>query len=166
MAIDRVPQNARSIELRALHFVNGAVGVACGSAGLIIRTTDGGETWMRCETPNGDTWLKSISFPSRTTGYIAGSHSVVLRTDDSGATWRNLPVPGVVKLNGVAFISPERVIAAGADGELFYTIDGATTWHELPRAKTHLTNATAAPNGVIGVTTETGVFLRIDGPPS
>lgn len=162
--VDRVPEEARSIGLRAVHFLDENVGIACGSDGLIIRTTDGGETWSRSESGTSGAWLKSISFPTKTTGYIAGTHSVVLRTNDGGATWRNLPVPVLAKLNGIAFISPERGIVAGAEGELFYTIDGATTWHELPRMKTNLTNATAASNGVIWVTTEAGDVLRIDWP--
>lgn len=162
--IDRVPEEARSIDLRALHFVDEMVGIACGSDGLIIRTTDGGQTWSRCESGSDQAWLKSISFPTPAIGYIAGSHSVVLRTDDGGATWRNLPVPGLVKINGVAFISPERGIVAGAEGEMFYTTDGASSWHELPRMKMNLTNATASPNGVIWVTTEAGVVLRLNWP--
>lgn len=161
---DRVPEEVRSIDLRAIHFVDAKVGIAVGSNGLLLRTVDGGTTWTRCATST-DAWLKSISFPTRATGYVAGSNGVVLRTDDAGETWRALSLPEPVKLNGVAFISPERGIIAGAAGEIFSTTNGATTWHRLERPDAGgLTNAHAGPNDVIWVTTETGVLLRVEWP--
>ncbi|MFA7687819.1 MAG: T9SS type A sorting domain-containing protein [Moheibacter sp.] len=60
--------------------------VVVGANGTILKTTDGGETWM--QKPSGTTLnLGKVQFPTPDIGYITGSNGKLLKTIDGGETW-------------------------------------------------------------------------------
>lgn len=66
---------------------DGTRGWAVGYTGEIFASTDGGETWTRCEVRTGSP-LNSIHFtPDGTRGWVAGDYSEILATTDGGETW-------------------------------------------------------------------------------
>ncbi len=117
-------------------FANRMVGYACGSKGVIYKTTDGGKTW----TEVGDTGqfsfdLYKIAVVDENIVYVAGK-SGVLKTTDGGATWSQInysfEISGKAqKLDGgIAFCNANvGVVATGASkGTTWYTHDGGATW--------------------------------------
>jgi photosystem II stability/assembly factor-like uncharacterized protein len=77
-------QPSPSIVVRAVSAPTATVAYACGSSGLILRTTDGGFTWVA--VPSGSTRrLNAVDFVSEDRGMAVGDSGTVLTTT-SGTT--------------------------------------------------------------------------------
>jgi len=69
------------------------VGYAAGmqytydAEGIIIKTTDGGDTWQQMVGGNGTIGFEAICFTSPEVGYVAGWDGYIAKTTDGGATW-------------------------------------------------------------------------------
>ena len=100
----------------------------------ILRTTDGGATWIQRNTSSlfnassGDVWRR-VDFVDTSVGYFFPSPSqtfTMVKTIDGGATWpatgSNLSYAQVLK-----FYDGQLGIAAN-DPQLFRTVDGGDTW--------------------------------------
>lgn len=61
----------------------------CGSGGVVLQTTNGGENWNQTSTPNSSLSVYTIYAVSRTTALLAGSSSssYLYRTTNSGVNW-------------------------------------------------------------------------------
>src|SRR5215510_10210403 len=68
----------------ALSFVTEKLGIAVGG-GAMLRTTDGGLTWMDVSPPERAPF-SSIAFSSEADGFVVGYHTL-LRTTDGGLSW-------------------------------------------------------------------------------
>jgi len=109
------------------------------SHALVLRTTDGGETWSpawRGERAFELTW--KLAFPTRETGYVtiqsydpdpAAIARFVGKTTDGGATWKELPLvdDAAVRAFGVGFVDDQHGWV-GAMPHGFRTSDGGATW--------------------------------------
>src|SRR5580700_299547 len=73
---------------------------AVGDNGTIVRTMDGGATWVQISSGTNAA-LNGASFAEANTGIAVGSAGAILRTTDGGATWIQLPSITTVALNGV-----------------------------------------------------------------
>jgi photosystem II stability/assembly factor-like uncharacterized protein len=83
-----------SLALRDITFVNDSLGFACGDSLLIVKTTDGGNTWNKLGlpyTPVIIVSLTSVHFRDAQHGYICGGENadrgIALRTADGGLWW-------------------------------------------------------------------------------
>jgi photosystem II stability/assembly factor-like uncharacterized protein len=117
-------------------FVDGTTGWAGG--GVIMKTTDGGETWTT-QVPIAT--VREFHFLSSSYGFAVGGKSI-LRTRDGGATWENVtPNDDRIKdLRSVCFLDANTgwVAGRGADEQsgdvylkhsiLLRTNDGGATW--------------------------------------
>lgn len=74
---------------------------AVGHDGVILGSTDRGETWTRLRLapydPTSDALhngapLLDVLFLDEQTGFALGAFALLLRTDDGGATWREVPL--------------------------------------------------------------------------
>ncbi len=118
--------------LYSAHFPSDALaGYACGSAGLVLRTTDGGVTWSSSIEGTAD--LYSIWFPQGAgTGYAAASDGSILRTTDGGASWVATAVAPAA-LHGVHFPGSAAVgYAVGAGGRIYGTANSGAGWAAQP----------------------------------
>jgi hypothetical protein len=117
-----------------------AVG-AIGSAGIAVRTTDGGVRWVNQPLPPGVSELKAVACHSPSDcvalgayTYAEGSGSVALRTTNGGATWvaKKLPA-GIESFSAVACPTASVCEALGENstgyaGEVTRTTNGGSTW--------------------------------------
>jgi photosystem II stability/assembly factor-like uncharacterized protein len=137
-----------------IQFITASTGWVVGTAGSILRTTDGGATWV-AQVSNTSADLKRIQFINSQIGWVLGDR-VVLRTTDGGATWQ--PASLVSKadfLYGFAFSSTMNGWLVGATIfnskiELFRTIDGGASWQSSAPPPFSLLQDVAGPSGSPG----------------
>jgi photosystem II stability/assembly factor-like uncharacterized protein len=69
--------------LYGVSFTDANTGTAVGSYGTILRTTDGGATWV-AQGSGTDATLYGVSFANANTGTVVGEDGIILRTTDGG----------------------------------------------------------------------------------
>ncbi len=112
--------------MHAVHFNDTNEGWAVGDWGLIVHTTDGGQSWERQESGVAN-WLRSVQFVDANTGWAIGSAGTILHTADGGLTWSIQNSPLAVDLCGLSFVDSQRGWIGLPDGVL-RTTDGGATW--------------------------------------
>jgi len=73
---------------------------ACGSSGLVFKTTDGGDNWILHSVPTTQT-LHSINFFNNTKGFAVGDSGTILFTSNGGLTGveeGTMPIPKIFLL--------------------------------------------------------------------
>jgi len=99
--------------------------LAVGNAGVILKTTDGGEHWIQKNSPfTGYLW--KIRFADDTTGYAVGENGII-KTTDAGETWTILPVDED-SLYSVSCVNKDTVYISGLHGIIKKTEDGGQIW--------------------------------------
>tara|TARA_R110000782_G_scaffold34623_1_gene82693 strand:- start:2558 stop:3532 length:975 start_codon:yes stop_codon:yes gene_type:complete len=107
---------------------NKGVGVAVGEAGLIMRTSDGGETWRQEVSP---TTLGLISVAHSGGREIAVGQMGVVLVRDGTSTWEISDSGSDMRLLKVDFNSHGLAVATGAFGTLLRSKDGGKTWESI-----------------------------------
>ncbi len=123
LAVDFVPSTGGSA----------TTGVAVGSSGsngLMLRTTDGGQTWAPV-TIDAVPVLYAVAFSASNPGLgiAAGAGRTLLRTSDGGATWTPVTMSALdagETIQAVHFTATGAVLAA--DGGLYRSVDGGFSW--------------------------------------
>ncbi|MEI6126195.1 MAG: YCF48-related protein [Pseudomonadota bacterium] len=112
-----------------LKFSDALNGYTVGHPGIILRTTDGGETWH--QQPSGtSSILYKVAVQGNSDAWISGGEGVILRTRDAGATWV-LQTSGVsFKLNSIAFAGGNTGFAVGHKC-ILHTENGGETWSKF-----------------------------------
>ena len=129
-----------------IYFVDENVGFIIGGGGTILKTEDGGKTWVRkiamSDAPGRGgnprplrANLMGIQMISETTGFIAGTENTILKTTDGGETWVGSSERARVgetrnNLEGIWFVSPTTGWVIGSFGTLLHTADGGETWEK------------------------------------
>jgi|GEM_PF-1910641 len=112
----------------------GGMSVTYNGLGVILKTTDGGDTWTSTTQPGID-GIESISFPTLQVGYAVGWSDQILKTTNGGQTWQPVNVvTNVFYYSSVKFKDANNgiVIAMMNSGnpKTLYTSNGGTTWNE------------------------------------
>jgi photosystem II stability/assembly factor-like uncharacterized protein len=128
-----------------VYFFHPDTGVAVGltdvthdlSSGVVLFTTDGGQTWVkRFTTTRAGEWCWKISFPTRNVGYASiqrnsQNSNHFLKTTDGGNTWQEKPFPvNSYFIQGIGFVD-ERLGWIGGSSVAssgYQTTDGGETW--------------------------------------
>ena len=93
--IDKTGQNWRTINankanhLYGVHFFDKKHGWAVGSDNLILKTDDGGLTWVEISKPNAlfSDPIKKVHFSTQNHGWIIGLRGKILYTTNGGKSW-------------------------------------------------------------------------------
>jgi photosystem II stability/assembly factor-like uncharacterized protein len=113
--------------------------IAVGSKGLVLRSTDDGQTWergilrVRSDEETDvfqDLDLYSVRFsPDFKGGWIGGEDGLIFYSSDGGGTWSRRRVPGLRKnLFRIAPVEAFHACAVGTDGTLICTSDAGDHW--------------------------------------
>jgi photosystem II stability/assembly factor-like uncharacterized protein len=118
----------------SIAFVAGSQERNSAYTSLILRSSDGGESWQETPVnispvqdihlPHG---LRSMSFCNSTVGWAAGPN-LIARTMDGGQTWETERSEIGEILFGIVCSSSERAWAVGQDGLILHTTDSGKTW--------------------------------------
>jgi len=126
---DSLPPPVTNI-LKAVHFTSRDTGWAGGNGtGIIIHTTDGGQSWTTQDSGNVVT---DLEFVSATTGWATTFSGVVFKTTNGGSDWvpQTVPDPSVY-FTAVKFLNPDTGWITGKyPGTVLRTVDGGGTWTE------------------------------------
>lgn len=120
--------------LQSLHFTDSNTGYACGDAGTLIKTYDGGHTWFNLYSGTNKC-IKDIFFLDSNHGYAVGALGIILKTSNGGNTWTFLD-GGVsaVNLYSVYFTDSLTGYIAGTNPgycKMIKTTDGGLTWTDV-----------------------------------
>jgi len=102
-----------------------AAGWAVGGNGLVIRSTDGGQTFSSA-SPTTST-LNGVFFDSDLDGWAVGNAGIAVHTTDGGDHWEQ-STPGALALNGVFFADATHGWIAGDSGKILRTTNGGASW--------------------------------------
>ncbi len=102
--------------LNGVFFVDQKQGWIAGESGVLLHTTDGGDTW---EEQDSGEWapLYSLFFTDAKTGLAAGSDGAILATEDGGESWTRLETGTSEHLLKVV-IAQGKALAVGRRGVL------------------------------------------------
>ena len=116
--------------LNSLYFIDDKIGWAVGDKGLILETTDGGNTWYEnfrvMEIPVET--FRSVDCISPTAGWAVGFGGLAVRTTDGGRNWVTQETGTDSHLFAVNFINGSTGWAGGSDGIILKTTDGGKDW--------------------------------------
>lgn len=121
--------------LTSLSFADNSNGAIGGEDGLVLFTSDGGDTWAD-KSVGGDfpPDILDVCMVNETTAWVVGSSGKIFKTTDAGNTWDEQfwdPTLNPYRLNAVFFIDENKGWATGMSGNVIYTTDGgATPWQE------------------------------------
>ena len=117
--------------LKAVTFADDLNGWAVGIAGVVVRTTDGGETWEL--VPGTFDVLPDLHDAialDATTLVAVGAGAGVYRSVDAGASWSAANVPVSERLLQLTRL-PGILRAGGEHGALIQSTDAGQTWTEM-----------------------------------
>lgn len=136
--------NSMASALIDVLFLNADTGFASGKAqppslgGVILATTDGGETWsVRHLTGHHDDYIWKLQTPDSVHIYgsveaVVGTGTRIVRSSDAGATWTTQAItPAVPYMQVMGFIDTLHGWVGG-NQVLLETFDGGDTWSTLP----------------------------------
>lgn len=150
------PQTTGATEtIYDIQFLDDLNGWAVGRNRTILKTTDGGATWIACPTPPLDTTdLTSLCFTSLSDGWATGTWGTVLHTSTGGASWEASFLGPLPPMWYVEFFDGTNGRIVGDESGLFRSEDGGATWigqtQNLPEwASTRTVNVVATKPGSV-----------------
>jgi len=119
--------------LTGVSFGDAKHGWAVGHDGVILATTDGGQTWNGQESNSSlETVFLDTHFLDATNGFVIGAYGQCLHTTDSGKTWTAIKATDdEVHFNQIAAGMDGTLYLAGESGTLLASGDQGATWHKL-----------------------------------
>lgn len=132
---------------RSTAFVNANLGYIAGEDGRILKTLNGGTTWIQpMASRNAFNDWYDVAFANDTVGWVVGANTlritgggttsfraspVVFQTRNGGVTWTEQALPRDAVSDTAQSIhaaSERTAFAVGNQGTIYATRDGGTTW--------------------------------------
>ncbi|MGD8394771.1 MAG: YCF48-related protein [Candidatus Eiseniibacteriota bacterium] len=118
-------------DLNGVSFVTADLGHVVGDGGLVLQTTDGGDSWAAQASGTSDN-LNAVAFGDLATGVAVGTGLTILRTADGGATWTVVQTGFLGTLHGVDMLDGQRGFVGGVnaifEGFIGRTTNGGASW--------------------------------------
>ncbi len=152
-----------------MKFLDASYGwLVCGALDLggianVLKTTDGGSTWVMCDHP-GHEPLYSIAFLDRDTLVSAGGAfgGTVIRSTDSGINWYY--VTQAEGINAFTAVDTEYIWAVGDYATILHSTDGGTTWQNQRALEPDIYGgsfwAVSFPNRNVGYVSGSAFFVN------
>ncbi|HKQ58349.1 MAG TPA: YCF48-related protein [Candidatus Eisenbacteria bacterium] len=119
--------------LRGVAFENASVGYAVGRLGAVLRSTDGGATWLdRTNVAQFPVDLYDVAILSPGVLLAAGGSAGLYRSNDGGDTWSAVAHPVSSVLHNLHRLDATTLTAVGDLGVVLRSTDNGATWSALP----------------------------------
>jgi len=100
-----------------------------GDNGFILRSTDGGQTWVNKSKPEfEEVDFRGGYFEDAHSGWVVGKGGRVLFTTDGGTTWTQQEQVVYGTLYGIDFVDSNNGWAGGDNGAILHTTNRGTNW--------------------------------------
>ena len=132
--------SAVNLPIRGLFFLSMKKGFAVGGqnscsgtgcvppGGFILKTADGGNTWVKIYSSVDRIEVTSICFINTLNGFCAGDN-VILKTTDGGQSWSEQRIENLDgKMMQVKFVNRQKGYVACLFDKIIKTDDGGETW--------------------------------------
>ena len=125
-----VSQTNTTTPILKVRSFDGQLVIASGFNGLILRSSDGGETFTQITSGvTGDLW--GLEMLNDTVGWACGNRNSLIKTTDGGLTWQRVITPGYTSDYWWIDFLTERYGFIAANGNVLKTTDGGTNWEIL-----------------------------------
>lgn len=157
------------VALTSVSFIDARQGWAAGHWGVILHTTDGGETWqVQRSDAAQDRPLFAVHFFDEKQGVAVGLWSLVLRTEDGGAHWQPVeltPPQGSkradLNLFGLFADARGQLFAPAERGMVLRSGDKGLNWSYMPTGYAgSFWSGIAGPDGALLVAGLRGSMYR------
>lgn len=118
--------NVPRVNYYGVYFRDELNGFAVGEFGAIIKTIDGGLSWIDKSYPTEKTLLRVSG--SESFVIIVGKSGTILKSSDFGDTWESVNVINNIDIWGVYTFNNTECFICANDGQLLKTTDAGTSW--------------------------------------
>jgi|GEM_PF-1468667 len=143
-----------SVAIRSVAFHPGSstIGVFAAENGAIIRTMNGGTSFIAANTSavSHTGGYSKVVFASATHGFAVGDRGTVARTTNGGNIWTRSASLGNIILNDVQFIDNRTGFIAGTGGLLRKTTNAGASWTAMNSYQSSSINSVYFKNGNLG----------------
>ncbi len=141
------------------------VGMAIGANGVVIKTNDGGRSWIQLKHGLTTATLWSVALIDDNAAVIVGQNGIILRTNDAGAGWKRCESGTQLFLSSVQFLDESQGVILGQAGTILTSTDGGLTWQsERSRTTRDLSAIIFDTSGQGVLTGAPGVVMRFSPP--
>ncbi|HCY75393.1 MAG TPA: hypothetical protein DHV28_05690 [Ignavibacteriales bacterium] len=123
--------------LLKVHSYNGEIVIASGYDGLILRSSDGGETFEQIPSGVGsgiDLW--GVQMLNNMLGWICGMNNTLLKTTDAGLSWQAVNAGLNAHYWSLDFLNENYGMIACGGGIVLKTTDGGNGWTQTQAGDT------------------------------
>jgi photosystem II stability/assembly factor-like uncharacterized protein len=128
-------------------FVDADTGWVVGQKGMILKTTDGGATWV-LQDSKVSVLLYDVDFVNEFQGWAVGEEGTILNTVDGGTTWnkQTCGVASYYNFFNVHTVGGNTAWAVGSGGVILKTTSGGACWTKQTSGTTLSLNDVYFPN--------------------
>lgn len=125
----QVKYNSSDQIINSISFSNESLGYAVCDGGIILKTSDGGNSWFQLINNFGEN-LNFIAFNNEL-GFICGDNGILLKSTDSGMSWDVINIGVLNKLNSVCIQDQNRIWVVGDEGLILFSLNGGNQWSSI-----------------------------------
>jgi len=119
------------------HSYNGEVVIVTGYDGIILRSSDGGDTFEQVPSGVGSgTDLWGVQMLNDTLGWVCGMNQTLLKTTDAGQTWQEVTAGLNQHYWSLDFLNEQYGMIASGGGKVLKTMDGGASWTQIQAGDT------------------------------
>ncbi len=146
-----IPVFTASKPLNGITFPSATTGYAVGNDGLILKTTNSGQTWNQLPTPQTTDSYTNVEAKSPDTLTVTGMNGLVQQSVNGGTTWNVVSPPGNNEyMTSASYADGNIIWCGGTNGTLFKVTSNGTVSTNL--------NTSA---GIMGISTPPGTNYGI-----
>jgi photosystem II stability/assembly factor-like uncharacterized protein len=108
-------------------FIDSLTGFIVGDHGTILRTTDGGSTWLESYAGMALS-LTTIGISSVNNIFIGGENGFLFHSGDTGKSWSRFLLMQTENIRGIIFETAQKGWLYGDSSLLMQTTNGGSTW--------------------------------------
>lgn len=123
-----------ALVFRKIEFVNNQIGYSCGgktydgsSVGTMVKTTDGGETWINLKMDMSQ--ITSFHFLDQNRGFVFNFAREMWKTDDGGKNWIKVSSEVPDSYVDCYFVDADNIVLKTSES-IYHSTDGGKSWEK------------------------------------